>query len=263
MTNAQNSKNLSDNKKIEVDSEYGKQLEKIFNGNFLGAGSKEKDHNNGDNETKVVKIIERGYRAPVCINKKSLMFIGLNPSFPKNKGRRGPDYPYFPVHETDMSLTPLDKKLWNDFFKPYAYFREIRKFAENVKMSENYSIVDLLFFRANEQDQVKEIMRNDNEFISKQLEISKSMIESSNPRIIIVCNAYARDLIKTEIYDNMRSLTDVNENTGTFEIINGQGRRVPVFFTSMLSGQRALDSGSRKHLEWHVRRVSQQLLQDE
>jgi hypothetical protein len=36
---------------------------------------------------------------------------------------------------------------------------------------------------------------------------------------------------------------------------DGKLKRTPIFFTGRLSGQRALDLGSRKRLLWHVKKI--------
>jgi hypothetical protein len=49
---------------------------------------------------------------------------------------------------------------------------------------------------------------------------------------------------------------EFDENLGTHKIVNNSElENVPVFFTSMLSGQRALDNGSYQRLIWHIKYV--------
>ena len=44
-------------------------------------------------------------------------------------------------------------------------------------------------------------------------------------------------------------------NLGTKKIINNEKFRPYIFLTSMLSGQRALDNGSKERLVWHINQV--------
>ena len=47
-----------------------------------------------------------------------------------------------------------------------------------------------------------------------------------------------------------------DEEIGTYRIVNNSSLEgTPVFFSSMLTRQRALDLGSLERLEWHIRFV--------
>ena len=71
-----------------------------------------------------------------------------------------------------------------------------------------------------------------------------------SPRVIVVFNALASKIIqeKQNIGKN-----NWNDEKGYDEIVI-KGNKVPIFFSGMLTGQRALDDGSYKRLEWHIRR---------
>ena len=45
-----------------------------------------------------------------------------------------------------------------------------------------------------------------------------------------------------------------DDKIGTYKITLNE-KSVPVFFSSMLTGQRALDKGSFERLKWHVKNV--------
>jgi hypothetical protein len=84
-------------------------------------------------------------------------------------------------------------------------------------------------------------------FGQKQLEISLRMIEEAKPICIVVANALASDIyLKNR---NPRFMPSRGCNEADID-----GRSVPLFFSSMLTGQRALDRHSRKRLVWHVGR---------
>lgn len=117
-----------------------------------------------------------------------------------------------------------------------------------------WSHLDLLFIRQTDQKIVKSIFSETigKEFLEKQLVISKSIIEKSKPKIIIVSNAYARDLF----IKHCKIETIFDEELGTHRIINNSHLKdTPVFFTSMLTGQRTLDDGSYERLIWHIKFV--------
>ena len=88
------------------------------------------------------------------------------------------------------------------------------------------------------------------EFGEAQFRIFEELLELAEPNVVVIANAAA-----SEIYQWIRreSLAFDNENGYHLDRI-GQ-REVPVFFTSMLTGQRALDLGSRRRLFWHLARA--------
>lgn len=101
------------------------------------------------------------------------------------------------------------------------------------------------------------------------------MLEATRPQVIIVANTLARLLLgfgmdeelpevdKRHIWMGYKFKFD--EDLGTHVIQGRVGqegepletalKNTPAFFTSMLSGQRALDIGSRERLMWHIRRA--------
>ena len=117
-----------------------------------------------------------------------------------------------------------------------------------------WSHLDLLYIRQTDQKKVKALFNDDisKEFLEKQLVISKKIIENSKPKVIVVSNAYARELFRY----NCNFDTPFDESIGTHRIINNKLLEgTPVFYTSMLTGQRALDNGSYKRLVWHLNQV--------
>jgi hypothetical protein len=96
------------------------------------------------------------------------------------------------------------------------------------------------------------------DFIYKQLEISKQVIELARPKIIVVNNSLARKYLgldkNIDRNENiwMNFTFDFDPNIGTYLISEGVLKNTPVFFTSMLTGQRALDRGSYERLMWHI-----------
>lgn len=123
----------------------------------------------------------------------------------------------------------------------------------------------MLVFRETQQSFIKRsLLRKESgrEFVQKQLGIAKKIIEHLNPKIIVVSNTQARAFIGADKYYNpnvkygnvsMGYEFDFDINKGTHKI---KGEFTPyVFLTSMLSGQRALDKGSRERLVWHINKT--------
>lgn len=99
------------------------------------------------------------------------------------------------------------------------------------------------------------------DFIYQQLMVSKELIEHIKPKAIVVSNTLARRFLGKEMNEEktlgvwMGYEFVFDKNIGTDVIQNGALRGTPVFFSSMLSGQRALDNGSKERLIWHLNKV--------
>lgn len=201
-------------------------------------------------------ILERGVVLQDKVIKNSILFIGINPSFNKGKGLVNNDF----NSDNDGFYNNDDGHIdRNSYFKK---FREISK-----EVDSNWAHTDLLFFRETNQKFVNQLLNLDigKEFIKKQLEISKQIIIQTKPKLIIVSNALARDLMGVFIKDDenieirepsMQFKFKFDDDLGTHKIINQKElENIPIFFTSMLTGQRALDLGSYKRLLWHIKYV--------
>lgn len=161
-----------------------------------------------------------------------LLFVGLNPSEDKISQAKG-----------------TKPKILDESHRYYAKFPEI---AREVNLE--WSHIDLLFFRQTKQKAVEELCEkpilNSKSFIRDQLKLAKILIRHAEPRIIVVNNSLARKLLGYPNGDWLSMTFHFDESIGTYRCNN-----VPVFFTSMLTGQRALDIGSLKRLKWHIRFV--------
>ena len=179
-----------------------------------------------------IPFLERGYAVQNEIIIGSFLFIGINPSFSGNLENKS----HFYDNEQDGKI--------------YSYFK---KFQEISKRADTpWSHIDLLYLRETNQKKIIEIFSNVNgkEFIYKQLKLSKKIIEKSRPKIIVVSNSFARHLLHLDFQ------FEFDENIGTHKIVEHQTlASIPVFFTSMLTGQRALDLGSYERLIWHIKKV--------
>lgn len=85
--------------------------------------------------------------------------------------------------------------------------------------------LDLFYVRETNQKNMERLCEDTvgSEFAREQFAITKDIIEQAKPCMLVVNNSFLE---------------------GT-----------PVFFSSMLTGQRALDLGSLERLEWHIRFV--------
>lgn len=183
------------------------------------------------------------------VKNPDILFVGINPSYGGDK---------------DDRKTYCINSLKTSYFKPFKDILDTINLNESREI--NWTHLDLLVFRETRQDFItKQLFKNLNGriFLREQLAVSISLLEYYNPKVIVVSNALARRLIKKETgvkeLDNLGYTFEFNNDFGTDVISEGILRGTPVFFTSMLSGQRALDTGSRQRLEWHITNVLKKL----
>lgn len=181
-------------------------------------------------------LIERGYWLQDKMPLNALLFVGINPSFSGEE--------IFPDRYYDLEQES------NFYLKYHKPFEVIAK-----QTNEIWTHHDLLFFR--ETKQMKPQGDVTIQFFKDQLAISEKIIRLAKPKMIIVTNATARDYMQGKGgLLTMNFEFEFSSELGTYvftgnEDLNG----TPVFFTSMLSGQRALDIGSRERLIWHIQFV--------
>lgn len=170
-----------------------------------------------------------------------ILFIGINPGLDK----KIIDFSEAKLIEYDKEIKGNRKENALSYFKPFYHF------------SNNWEHMDVFFIRETKQEVVKELIGckkqlDFNEFARKQLELFLPRINLIKPKIIIVNNAFASDIIKKEFSE----LIDIgNFNKEGFDRFKLNNRSVPIFFTGMLSGQRALDRESRRRLIWQVKGI--------
>jgi|SRR5690554_104090 len=184
-----------------------------------------------------------------------LLFIGINPSYTekheKNEHYRG----------------TYDRNDNRSYFKPFS---EINREINNAEVGYNgiYTHIDLLVFRETNQKQVNELMRTEEGcgFLIEQLEIAKNRLIHISPKVVIVSNAKAAELMGKNRFFNDKTGEELgiwmgldfvfDEEFGAHKVTNVPELENSYFlFTSMLSGQRALDLGSKERLIWQIKRI--------
>lgn len=202
-------------------------------------------------------VVERGYGVHESIIKDSILFIGINPSYSKKYNITDKD-PYF-INLNQEAKTRPEGGVYHYFKK----FVDITNYLNETRgLDLKWSHWDLLFYRETAQKHIGKIAKTERgqEFLKAQLNLSKRIIASSEPKIIVVANARARHLMKNKksrFY--MGYKFEFDEQIGTYRIIDSTLNNVPIFFTSPLSGQRTLDNGSYERLKWHIGFVLDQL----
>ena len=179
------------------------------------------------------EIINRKYVYSQFHTGRKVLFIGLNPSFREKQAKKEEYYKSFDATNN------------ND-----RYFRRFPLLVENKN---DWTFLDLLYIRETRQRNIENFYKREPDFIKQQLEISKEIIKKINPEIIVVCDTFARDLLKS---DTMNFEFEFDDTIGTYRIINNSDfKDTIVFFSGMLTGQRALDNGSFERLKWHLNKV--------
>lgn len=184
---------------------------------------------------------KRGYWITKETMDNSIMFIGLNPSYPHK------DY--------EMS----ERIFYNEYEQSiHPYFKQIEHLHANLECDISWTHFDLLILRETQQSVVKKLSSQPDvrEFLKRNLALSKLVIESSKPKIIVVANTMSRELLQSPEWCGYS--LDWDDKIGTYRFAKGMALSdTPVFFSSMLSGQRALDIGSRERLIWQIRKTLQ------
>ena len=199
-------------------------------------------------------LLDRGFVFEFDEGQKDIdiLFVGINPSYTNGKSET-----LFYGKKDVASIS---------YFKPFNYIiAELQKNRENAT-DLTWSHLDMLVFRETQQSFIKDqLLQTEDgiQFIYKQLMISRQILEYLKPKIIVVSNTAARHFFGRDKYEVQGKKLGVwmgydfefDNNLGTDKIINNQNINSHVFFTSMLSGQRALDNGSKQRLIWHIENI--------
>ncbi|HAV57971.1 MAG: hypothetical protein A2003_13365 [Acinetobacter sp. GWC1_38_13] len=212
------------------------------------------------------------YTSNLGVKKNTILFVGLNPSYNEsflklnasqliplfNDWRKIDDDNIKQIIEFDNSLKKIDKITLKT---KYSYFQKFQDIVEYLKRNRKHNELlewehlDLFLIRITSQAKFKDLIyeKDDqkilNSFAKEQIKLFKILIDLIKPKLIVVANAYASKIFKEEIYKN--SISFDNEN-GYHLIRLEECREIPVFFSSMLTGQRALDNHSFERLCWHI-----------
>ena len=167
------------------------------------------------------------------LEENALLFIGINPSEVKN------------IEE--YSIKEENGIYWakEAFKNEYPFYLPFDNLAYGMK----WSHLDIYFSCKKSQKDLEEM--DGNKFLAEQFNISKKIIQKLAPKIIVVGNAYASRLMQ----ENFTCKFD--DKIGTYRI--KEFNNIPIFFSGMFTGARALDVGSRDRLVWHINFVKEKL----
>lgn len=189
-------------------------------------------------------------------NTNCILFIGLNPSFSLNgfkKITRGTEFEGIDV-KSYFSFANVRKHM-NEIIKieqlarqKYPYFNQIKAISAFLDLP--WEHLDLCQERLTNQSKFvrKYLKRGElSPLANDQFKLAWNTISVLKPCIIVVINARASQIIR----DKSKKELQYHQSQG-FHTIELGDRTVPIFFSGMLSGQRALDIGSYERLKWHM-----------
>lgn len=179
-----------------------------------------------------------------------LLFVGLNPSFSEKaisielkkilnkQNKTDEDISIIQKHEEDVKFRE----------KPYQYFSKFVEISNELNLT--WEHIDLFLFRKTSQKEFIKLIKNNKEYVEDSFKMFFKVINIINPKLIIVNNAFASKLISERHILNKEEFLD----KGFFNI-NGN----KFIFTSMLTGQRALDLGSLLILKFHIKTLMKKI----
>jgi len=208
---------------------------------------------NDFNTIPVLNELDREYRKspilPKIVIKDSILFVGCNPSF-----RLGT------VIEEDNKAIEFYSLNDDQKDRYFDKFKRIATYCDNSK----WSHIDLIFMRETKQELVADITYTNVDFIKRQLEIAFEIISKSNPRVLVVTDSLSSEFfgkkkaIKHDKFEKIWKGFDLDFDLN-FDVEIGaywveiNGKRTPIVFSGMLSGQRAMDIGSYERLMWQIK----------
>jgi hypothetical protein len=195
------------------------------------------------------------------IQTETLLFVGINPSFTTELDNclRRTQRDVVPCEEFysrtgnafDLGKAVVREQCYRAKEKPYPYFRRFYEIAGELQI-ESWEHIDVFFNRNKDQDYIKNELIDSREPLKRQcalqqMELSLKLIGAAKPKLVIVCNALASEIIG-ETYH-----LEFDDQSGIW-LWQLNGTVVPTFLSGMLSGG-TLDRWSYKRLKWHVKQV--------
>ncbi|KKU82247.1 MAG: hypothetical protein UY07_C0001G0033 [Parcubacteria group bacterium GW2011_GWA1_47_8] len=192
--------------------------------------------------------------------KGGLLFVGMNPSFSargfktilQNTEYKDMDPDTF-FKWSNISSNP---KLIDDCIKVenYAYQNYSLYFGRPVEIAKNVGLdwqhIDLFLYKETSQTDFMNRVRSKgvlNEFGMDQIKLFEDILVQIEPRCVVVSNATGSEILREYIKSDLS--WDAERG---FHWFTRGGKKIPMFFSSMLSGQRALDRWSYERLVWHI-----------
>lgn len=187
-----------------------------------------------------------------------LLFVGLNPSHNQNDNDLFSikiEYGAEPLSDLQAAvvLKRDEESMGLHGGKLHKYFSLFSQFDPE------WNHIDLFAIRhTNQEDMVSALRLNEDielssSFVREQIELTFALMEALRPPVVVVVNAFGSKIVKRYLTKQNPKFALDDETGFYWSTLNG--RRVPFFFSGMLTGRRPLDTHSRERLIWHVRRA--------
>jgi len=181
-----------------------------------------------------------------------IVFVGINPS-------EAEDFPLGSADELD-DLEVAQRVLEHERrclglelgASCYPYYAPFSKLAPH-----GWSHIDLFPVREKKQEAFKAALRLDERgswhpLAREWFELSLNLLAALRPRVVVVVNAFASELLHDELPDRWGLEWDPSRGWHHARLSHAT---VPFFFSGMLTGARALDRYSKQRLRWHIDRA--------
>jgi len=192
--------------------------------------------------------------------KGGLLFVGMNPSFSARGFKtilQNTEYKDIdPAKFFKWNNISSNPKLIDDCIKVenYAYQNYSLYFGRPVEIAKKVGLdwqhIDLFLYKETSQTDFMNRVRSKgvlNEFGIDQIKLFEDILVQIEPRCVVVSNATGSEILREYIKSDL--LWDADRG---FHWFTKRGRKIPMFFSSMLSGQRALDRWSYERLVWQI-----------
>ncbi len=189
----------------------------------------------------------------------AIVFIGMNPSF-SSRGWKSllqrvarPDIDpksFFKWPSPEDFDEQLAHKLEALAREHYPFFAPHKALAAALKLK--WEHIDLFAYRETDQSKAKSlVVANESEvrltkFGEDQFKLFEEVLALAQPRAVVVVNALASQIYRA------RRKPQFDSSAGHYIDQALTERPVPVFFSGMLTGARALDRFSKDRLFWQV-----------
>lgn len=201
---------------------------------------------------------ERGYVFQYDVDETNcdILFIGINPSYTEKEEKGKKDRSHY------------GRDTARAYFKPFGDIHN--QLSSNLSREQytNWTHLDFFVHRETNQNEIKKLMREPvgRGFIMENLDIIKKRLIHISPKVIIISNALAREFSGKNRKPDRKGIEqgiwmgfefgEMDEEFGSFKVKNiPELAHTHFLFSSMLSGRRALDVGSRERLVWQVKRI--------
>jgi len=193
---------------------------------------------------------------PDCsLSEVDILFIGFNPSFSDAYHKRIfqeiPELKNSSFTHESLFLWSGDiseeqhsvLKFYEEYaFKNYSFFQHFK----DLSNFNNYSHLDPFIMRHTNQAVAKELIFKKgidlNEFGQAQFDLFTRTIKKIKPKVIVVCNALTSKILSKELFKK-------NEINSSMDVwVDG----IKIIYGSMVTGQRAMDLGSRARLKEQI-----------